>query len=242
VPVGSLLIEAKPPEFAPMPDDWLPEEKDPPPERKPDGGERRLIWLAKENLPPEAGPLPVWPRPQSAALKPSLPARRRALNDFFSLDDGPEERSDVRLDFRLADGAVTFLRFFGYRLRMSKRVSLTANGVRAIYRFRNVNTSAVRVRLRLVSEICPDYQTVLDSSGGPFEPVTVGPRRSPGIKNVRTGNILVSHISRPSGEPAAARPGILAWELEQTVSFAVDPGRTEVIVVRLDLLTAPQPG
>ena len=241
VPVGSLLIEAKPPDFAPLPDDWLPEEKDPPPEMQPEGGERRLVWLAKENLPIDPGLLPVWPRPRSTALKHSLPARRRALNDFISLDDGPEERSEPRLDFRLADGAVTFLRFFGYRLRLVKRVSLTASGVRAIYRFRNVNTRPVRIRLRLVSEVCPDYQTVLDSPRRTFEPAAIGPRHSPGIKNIRTGNVLVSHISRPEIEPAVCRPGILAWEIEQTVSFMVEPGGTELVVVRLNQFSAAQP-
>jgi hypothetical protein len=240
VPVGSLLIVARSPDFAPMPDDWLPGEADPPPVMHPEGGERRLVWLAKENLPADPGPLPVWPRPLSAALKPSLPVRRHALNDFLSLDDGPEEKPEPRLDFRLADGAATFLRFFGYRLRMVKRVSLTAGGVRAIYRFRNVNSRAVRVRLRLVSEVCPDYQAVLDVPGRPFEPVTVGPRHSPGIKNVRTGTTLVSHLSRPESQPSVPRPGILAWEVEQAVSFTVDPGRTELIVVRLALLSDKQ--
>ncbi len=241
VPAGSLLIEAKPPDFAPLPDDWLPGENEPLSDMHPEGGERRLAWLARENLPIDPGPLPVWPRPRSAALKPSLPARRRALNDFFSIDDGPEERPEPRLDFRLADGAATFLRFFGYRLRMAKRISLTAAGVRAIYRFRNVNSRPARIRLRLVSEVCPDYQTVLESPGRVFEPIAVGPRHSPGIVNRRTGNALVSHISRPEISPTVFRPGILAWEIEQIVSFTVEPGGTELVVVRLNLISVSAP-
>ncbi len=241
VPTGSLLIEAKPPDFAPLPDDWLPEAGDPLPEMRPEGGEPRLARLSAENLPEPLGPLPVWPRLRSAGLKPSLPARRRALNDFFAFDDGPEEKSDPRLDFRLADGAVIFLRFFGYRLRMVKRVSLTPRGVHVTYRFRNVDMRAVRVRLRLISEVCPDYRTVLESPGPVFEPVTVGARRSPGLKNIRTGNVLASHISRPDLEPPQSAPGILAWELTQTISFTVEPGRTEVVVARLNLFPAGKP-
>ena len=233
VPTGSLWIEAKPPDFAPVPDDWLPEENDPLPEMQPEGGERRLARLSTGNLPEAQGRLPVWPRLRSAELKPSLPARRRALNDFFAFDDGPEETSDPRLDFRLADGAVIFLRFFGYRLRMVKRVSLSPRGVHVTYRFRNVDMRALRVRMRLVSEVCPDYRTVLESPGPVFEPVTVGPRHSPGVKNIRTGNVLVSQISRPEIEPSGSAPGILAWELSQTISFTVEPGRTEVVVARL---------
>ena len=235
VPAGSLLMEARSPDFAMLPDDWLPSETDPAPERKPEGGERRLVWLAREHLPDCSGPLPSWPRPLSTALKASLPARRRALNDFLSLDDGPEEPPEPRLDFRLADGAVTFLRFFGYRLRMIKRISLTERGLRVMYRFRNLNTRPVRVRLRLVSEVCPDYPFIPDSAGPALKPVTFGPRRSPGILNVRTGNILASHASRPTSEPATFTPGVLAWELGQTFSFTVEPGRTELIVIRLGL-------
>jgi hypothetical protein len=241
VPTGSLLIEAKPPEFASLPDDWLPQADGPLSAMQPEGGERRLAWLEKENVPIDPGPLPVWTRPRSAALKPSLPARRRALNDFFSLDDGPEERTEPRLDFRLADGAATFLRFFGYRLRMAKRISLTAAGVRAIYRFRNVDARPLRIRLRLISEVCPDYQSVLDPPGRVFEAIAVGPRRSPGILNRRTGNALVSHISRPELGPSVCRPGILAWEIEQAVSFTVEPGGTELVVVRLNFLSAEKP-
>jgi hypothetical protein len=241
VPTGSILLEAKPPEFAPLPDDWLPQADDPLPEMQPEGGERRLNRLAKENLPEAAEPLPVWPRLRSAGLRPSLPARRRALTDYLSLDGGPEEKADPRLDFRLAEGAVVFLRFFGYRLRMVKRVSLTARGVRAVYRFRNVDVRAVRVHMRLVSELCPDYQTVLDAPGLALEPVTVGPRQAPGIKNLRTGNSVVSHISRPDAEPPVCRPGILAWETEQTIDFMVAPGATEAVVVRLNLFADSPP-
>jgi hypothetical protein len=242
VPTGLLLIEAKPPEFAPLPDDWLPGPEDPFPEMKPEGGERRLARLAAENLPPTSGPLPVWPRLRSVELKPSLPARRRALNDYFSFDDGPEEKVDPRLDFRLAEGAAIFLRFFGYRLRMVKRVSLTTRGVHVIYRFHNVNLRAVRVRMRLVSEVCPDYQTVLEQTAPAFQPLAVGTRRSPGVKNLRTGNVIVSRISRPEAEPSTCRPGILAWEIGQTICFAVEPGRMESVVVRLNLFPDAKPG
>ncbi len=241
VPAGTILIEAKPPEFAPLPDDWLPVENDPMPEMQPEGGERRLARLSGENIPEGQGRLPVWPRLRSADLKPCLPARRRALNDFFAFDDEPEEKADARLDFRLADGAAVFLRFFGYRLRMIKRVSLTPRGVHVTYRFRNVNMRAMRVRMRLVSEVCPDYQTVLGSPASVFEPVTVGARRSPGVKNTRTGNVLVSQISRPEVEPSGSAPGILAWELSQTISFTVEPGRTEVVVARLNLFPSEKP-
>jgi hypothetical protein len=239
VPVGSLLIEARSPEFAMLPDDWMPGDNDPSPVERPEGGQRRLAGLEANYLPQESGPFPVWPRIRSNALKSSLPARRRAFNDFIALDGGPEEPPEPRLDFRLADGAVTFLRFFGYRLRMVKRISLTASGVRAIYRFRNVDARAVRVRLRLVSEISPDYQTLLDTPGPGLEPVTFGPRHSPGIRNLRTGAMLVSLASRPASEPSGFQPGILAWETAQTFSFAVEPGQTETIVLRLSLIPSP---
>ncbi|MFN2297323.1 MAG: hypothetical protein ACK2UB_00640, partial [Anaerolineales bacterium] len=234
VPVGTLLIEARPPDFAPLPDDWIPQETEELSAMRPEGGRRRLARLTGECPPGDHGALPIWPRPRSIALKPSRPARCRALNDHFSIDGGPEERPDPRLDFRLADGAATFLRFFGYRLHLAKRISLTAAGVRAIYRFRNIYTQPLSVRLRLVSELCPDYRTVLCSTGPAFESTAVGRRRSPGIRNLRTGSMLVSHVSRPETEPSVCRPGVLAWEVQQTVCIVVEPGATEEVVVRLN--------
>jgi hypothetical protein len=235
VPVGTLLIEARSPSFAMLPDDWLPAKDDPPPEERAEGGRRRLAGLDGASLPEESGPLPCWPRPHSAALKPSLPVRRRALNDFISLDGGPEEPPEPRLDFRLSDGAVTFLRFFGYRVRMAKRVSLTASGVRAMYRFRNVHARPMSVGLRLVSEVCPDYAFLLDGDGAALEPARYGRRASPGIRNPRTGSVLVSHASRAASAPASFQPGVLAWEITQTFSIYLEPGQTEEIIVRLSL-------
>jgi hypothetical protein len=242
VPVGTMLIEARSPEAGFLPEDNPPDEKSPLPEPKIDGRfERRLAWLAAEHLPDRSGPLPVWPRQVSAALKPALPARRRALNDFFSLDGGPEEESEARLDFRLAGGSATFLRFFGYRLRMVKRVRLAENGVRVMYRFQNVDSRVLRLRLRLVSELCPDYHALFDSPGRALEPVKFGRRRCPGILNTRTGRILVSHASRPAAEAPAFQQGVLAWELTQTFAFSVEPGRAETILVRLNLYPGKGP-
>jgi hypothetical protein len=235
VPVGTLLIEARSPDFAMLPDDWLPGEDDPPPEEKPEGGLRRLAGLDSAFLPAGSGPLPVWPRPRSSALKPSLPARRRALNDFISLDDGPEEPPEPRLDFRLADGAVTFLRFFGYRVRMAKRVSLTPHGVRTMYRFRNVHTRPVKLNLRLVSEVCPDYSALMEAPGAALESARFGRRGLPAVRNPRTGRVLVIHSSRAAGGPAAFQPGVLSCEITQNFSVTLAPGQTEMIILRLSL-------
>lgn len=235
-PVGSLLIEAQSPELASLPDDWLPEDGGPIREQtlEPDPG-RRGVRLARQYLPPDGTAVPAWPRPQRTNLRPAQPARRRAFNDFLSIDDGPEEHPEPRLDFRLARGAVTFLRFFGYRLRMTKRIRLTESGLRVVYRFWNVNSRTVKIRLRTVSELCPDYQCVLDSPGRALEPVRFGPRALPGILNLKTDCALVLHASRTSCEAVAFRPGVLAWEVEQTFLFTVDAGKSEMLILRLML-------
>jgi hypothetical protein len=238
---GSLYIEAQTPDYAPVPDDWLPAGTDPLGAAllEPPPG-RRCNRLARAHLPTESDPLPYWPRPQSPKLRPALPVRRRALNDFLSLDDGSEEPSEPRLDFRLAKGAVTFLRFFGYRLEMTKRIRLIENGLRVVYRFRNANSRPVKLRLRTVSELCPDYQTALDSPGQALAPVRVGPRGHPGILNLRTNRALVCRASRHPDEPAIFHPGVLAWEVEQTFALTVAAGRTEMLILRWNLQEAGQ--
>ncbi len=243
VPVGSLLIEAQSPEMASLPDDWLPGEDEPIADalEEPAPG-RRCGRLGSDYLPECAEPLPVWPRPQRANLRPSLPARRRALNDFISLDGGPEQPPETRLDFRLAKGAVTFLRFFGYRVRMTKRIRWTGAGLRVLYRFWNADSRVIHLRLRTVSELCPDYQRVLASPGRALEPARFGARAQPGIRNVRTTRALVCHASRVPNEPVFFRPGVLAWEVEQTFSFDIQPGKTEMLILRLNLHLMAQAG
>jgi hypothetical protein len=239
---GTLFIEARSPEPAPVPDDWLPGPDDPEsPEAYEPAPGRRGNRMGGECLLEESA-LPYRLRPQSAKLRPSLPVRRRALNDFFSLDDGPEESPEPRLDFRLAKGAVTFLRFFGYRLQMTKRVRLAGDGLRVVYHLRNVDHRPIRVRLRTVSEVSPDYQDVLDHPGPSLAPVRFGPRGQPGIQNLHTGCTWMCQASRIPSEPAKFRSGVLAWEAEQAFSFVIPAGRTETLILRWQLLPADSAG
>jgi hypothetical protein len=46
--------------------------------------------------------------------------------------------------------------------------------------------------------------------------------------------MLVSNVSRPETEPSVCRPGVLAWEVQQTVCLIVEPGAIEEVVVRLN--------
>jgi hypothetical protein len=241
MPRGSLLMESLPVDSEDRTEDWLPEDGNPG-EAVLDGrGEIRLHQLG--GFMPSGGnmALPVWPRPKGFGSRPSLPGRRRAFNDYLTIDDGPEEQSAHRLDYRIEEGGVAFLRFFRYRVELVKRVRLTSHGVRVIYRFRNVTNQPHHVRLRLVSELCPDCQEVGVEPGRILEPVYFGPRKHPGVINTRTGLALVCHASRPVSSPVEFHPAVLAWELAQTFTFLLEPGKSQWLMVRLNLLAASQP-
>jgi hypothetical protein len=240
MPRGSLMMESLPVESEDRTDDWLPGEE-PLPASVADGrGELRLRQLNGIVSSTQPSSLPVWPRPEGFASRPAMPGRRRAFNDFLAIDDGPEEQSAHRLDFRIEEGGVAFLRFFRYRVELVKRIRLTAFGVRVIYRFRNVTDQPHHVRMRLVSELCPDCQEIGVEPGRILEPIYFGPRKHPGVINTRTGLALVCQASRPVSAPIEFQPAVLAWELAQTFSFTLEPGKSQWLMIRLHMLADVQ--
>jgi hypothetical protein len=241
MPLGSLLMESLPVTPAESTDDWLPDESGIGEPVRDGRGELRLRYLDCDVERKNGDALPVWPRPIWFGPRPALPGRRRAFNDFLTIDDGPEEQSEHRLDFRVEEGGVAFLRFFRYRVELIKRICLTASGVRVTYRFRNVTSQAHRVRMRLVSELCPDGQEVGAVPGRILAPAYFGSRKHPGILNTRTGLALVCRASRPVSAPIIFQPAVLAWEVEQSFDFNIEPGKSQWLIVRLNILQPSQP-
>jgi hypothetical protein len=136
---------------------------------------------------------------------------------------------------------VAFLRFFRYQVELVKRICLTAGGVRVTYRFRNVTSQTHRVRMRLVSELCPDGQEIGVVPGRILAPAYYGPHKHPGILNTRTGLALVCRASRPVSGPVIFQPAVLAWEVGQSFDLTLEPGKSQWLIVRLNILQPSQP-
>jgi hypothetical protein len=234
VPEARFVSDARLPEFRPVVSDWLPDQGSAPGpgpaefETPPTRRNRHLPeWLAAELK----EPLPIWPRPQKLALSQPLFARRRALNDFISME-GQETRADPEMDFRLEGDRVSFLRFFGYRLEMTKQVRLVPDGLRATYRFLNRDDTLHRVQLRIVSEFCPDLETVVRSPRATLRPIMLG-RDQPGVVNTATQTGIVVQASRPLVAPPDFSRALLAIELGLKFELRLEPGKAETLTVHL---------
>jgi hypothetical protein len=232
VPEARFVSDAQLPEFRPVLTDWLPEygsepgpaEMEAPPSRR---GKHLPDWLIRELK----EPLPVWPRPVKLALGQPLMARRRALNDFISME-GEEAKADPEMDFRLEGDRVSFLRFFGYRLEMTKQVRLVADGLRVTYRFLNRDDTSRRIQLRIVSEFCPDLEALVQSPQASLRPILLG-RNRPGVVNTATQTAIIVQASRPPAGPPDFLRALLAIELGLKFDLLLEPRKVETMTVAL---------
>jgi hypothetical protein len=218
-------------------DGWLPRPwTDPAALDEPAPGSRAPFlpaWLTAEL----GARVPFWPRVDAAQPTAGRPARRRAVNDFVYLDDLPALPADSELDYRLEEGGVTFLRFFGYNLEMTKNVRLMADGLRVNYRFHNAHREARRLRLAVVSEVAPDGHLLLSLGADSLVPVLANGQR-PGIRKASGIIIAEPHARRPRH---STRWGY--WpEMTQTFDFTLGPGKAETLMLRLQVLSEHEQG
>ncbi len=232
VPEARFVTDARLPEFRPVLTDWLPDdgsdpasaEMEAPPSRR---GKHLPGWLIEELK----EPLSVWPRPVKLALGQPLTARRRALNDFISVE-GQEAQADPQMDFRLEGDRVSFLRFFGYRLEMTKQVRLTPDGLRATYRFLNRDDTSRSIQLKIVSEFCPDLEALVQSPHASLQPILLG-RNRPGVVNTMTQTAIVVQASRPTTAAPDFTHALLAIEVGLRFDLLLEPRRVETVTVGL---------
>lgn len=129
------------------------------------------------------------------------PARTHtgAFNDWLSLDGGDELPADRFLDYRFeADETISYLNALLPGLKIDKRLSLTAAGVRAQYTVQNLSGRRRRLRWHLTHELSPDYAGVL--LGGRAALAVRPEPDEPKVVNTRTGAELRLNISRPVSE------------------------------------------
>lgn len=129
------------------------------------------------------------------------PARTHtgALNDWLALDGGDELPADRFLDYRF-EGAdiISYLNALLPGLKIEKRLSLFAAGIRAQYTVQNLTGRRRQLCWRLTHELSPDYAAVL--AGGRAALAVRAEANAPGVINTRTGAELRLKVSRPVAE------------------------------------------
>jgi Glycosyl hydrolase family 57 len=228
-------------EELPSLDTWQPPSWNDPPAQDESAPGRRAALMPEWLLAELGARVPFWPRvdaPQPAAARP---ARRRAVNDFVYLDDQPALPADAELDYRLEEGGVTFLRFFGFQVEMTKNIRLLPDGLRVNYRFQNAQREVRRVKLAVVSEVAPDGHLMLSLGAESLVPVFANAQQ-PGIRNLRSGTVITCRASRPTVVPPTFALGLLAIEMTQIFEFTLGPGKAETLALRLQVLSEHEQG
>jgi hypothetical protein len=129
------------------------------------------------------------------------PARTHtgALNDWLALDGGDELPADRFLDYRFeGEDTISYLNALLPGLKIEKRVSLFAAGVRAQYTVQNLSGRRRRLSWQLTHELSPDYAAVLVGGRAALE--VRAEADAPCVINTRTGAELRLKISRPVAE------------------------------------------
>ena len=152
-----------------------------------------------------------------------LPAQRRAIVDYFSVDGGEIFDPDDDLDYRFENGHVIFIRFFEHKLTLEKRYALANGRVEAQYRFFNRDTHAHNIELCVGNELCPDYATVMrvGRAALAFE----GNPETPTVRNIST-DVSIWISADQAWHDSRMREALFALEVETDFTFGV-PAESE---------------
>src|SRR5574341_722295 len=159
----------KQPALTPVPRRWLPDsfeadlkpwrslrKKEPAPTRL---GAQFPGWLFER----KSEALTVYPR-RMRQPGPRLPLRAQTgiLSDLATLDHRDDFAPDYLLDYRLEpEGVFCYLHYLIPTFVIEKRVRQAPDGLAVHYTIDNQGNAARHLRLRLSSELCPDYADVL---------------------------------------------------------------------------------
>ncbi len=161
-----------------------------------------------------------------------LPAQIGALNDWVSVDDGPELPADGFLDYRFEpDGSISYLNALLPDLRIDKRLRLASEGVVADYTFQNLADRPRRLQWRLSSELAPDYSALLSGGRSALE-VFQDADGGLGVRNTRTAASLVYRPSRAWAGHSHS-PVLLGLDLALRFELDLAAGATEAVSLTL---------
>jgi hypothetical protein len=239
VPAARYESEGQLPEFKPWPRYWLPDNFTPQPtlpgaELVEESAPTRLGRFLPPSIfqgEPEPYTLLVRDRELEGNRQP-LPAQRRALVDYITLDNHLETDPGVWCPFHLdeATQTATFNRPLPASLSLQKSITLAGNTVIAHYTFHNQDTAAHTLTLRLLNELCPDYAEVVRHGRPALAPTEV--EGYPAVHNPITGATISVRPSHP-WHTTTCHEALLALEIEQTLDLQLQPNSSLTISIQL---------
>jgi hypothetical protein len=176
----------------------------------------------------ERGPFELLTRDmQLAGEVHPLPAQRRGLVDYITLN-GTECDAGAWLDLSIDGDEVVFLRDLPNEVSLEKRYWLTDGDVHVSYYWCNRGDSEANVVWRVVSELCPRYERLLDAGRKTMQ--FIEDEGAPGILN-RSAKEEVRIIPDRMPDGVAYLEAMLALEVALDYELTLGPG--EEITVSL---------
>lgn len=124
-----------------------------------------------------------------------LPARRRGLLDLIILDGDEELPAGEWLEAQFSENRLRFTRPVAPDLTLYKTIWLEDGAIWARYEWQNDSPAGHLIRIRIVNELAPDYETVVRSGRDCLD--FVESEREPGVVNVESGYGVYVTFDRP---------------------------------------------
>jgi hypothetical protein len=164
------------------------------------------------------------------------PGQRRALVDYVVVADEEgspvevEQEAGAELEVESTDGSVTFTRQLCSGLTLSKEILLEEDAIVTRYQWRNEGEQTFVLTWRVVNELCPAYQALIEKERDAVD--FEKDEERPGVANsaARVG-VFVQADPQPLG--FEYNEAMLALELNPVFELTLPPGGEESFTVWL---------
>ncbi len=162
--------------------------------------------------------------------RPAIPVQRRGLTDYIEIEGALSGDAGSTLDTTVTDDAVTFTRELPSDLKLRKTFSLEDGDVLVEYVWKNGGKHALNFHWCTVSELTPDYTSVLAKGRKSLQFVSDQDR--PGVRNSSAKEEILL-IPEPAPDDVQFTEGLLALEVALKYGFELGPGAEQCVTVRL---------
>ena len=160
----------------------------------------------------------------------AIPVQRRGLTDYIEVDGQEVADAGATLDVTVTDEGVTYTRELSSDLELRKTFVLEDGDVLVEYMWKNAGKSAIKFRWCALSELTPDYSSVLAKGRKVLQ--FVNDRERPGVRNTLAKEEILL-IPEPAADDVQYNEGLLALEVVLRYALELAPGAEQRFMIRL---------
>lgn len=160
----------------------------------------------------------------------SIPVQRRGFTDYVDVEGEEPAGAGEWLETTVADGKVSYKRTFATGLELNKSFALAGGEPHVQYLWKNPGKTAVHFKWSALTELTPDYASVLVKGRKSLQFVSDAER--PAVRNTASKE-EVQLIAEPVASDVHYYEGLLALEVVLKYEFYLAAGAEQVVSVRL---------